>query len=166
MRDYLTCFNPFFKNHNEKIIIYTIILLIIPGLSLLRFPTSLPYEERKEKLLFSDLTMAKHGGSILLKLLRTLFKKFYKKALMLTVLNIFFRFCHVLPKYITVKDNPQLIEPHTPRNWSGGTLKPIELIGINSRFALIHKKGTRTKMVEKLNNLTETSGSFLFLCLL
>jgi hypothetical protein len=30
--------------------------------------------------------------------------------------------------------NPEL------QNWAGGTLKPIKFIGMNSRFAKIHKK--------------------------
>ena len=36
------------------------------------------------------------------------------------------------------------------QNWAGGILKPIKLIGMNSRFAKIHKKGTGTKMAEKI----------------
>jgi len=34
----------------------------------------------------------------------------------------------------------------------GGTLKQIKLIGINSRFALIDKKSTGTKMAEKIKS--------------
>ena len=39
------------------------------------------------------------------------------------------------------------------RNWTGGTWNIIKLIGMNYRFALIHEKGTGTKIAEKLKNL-------------
>jgi hypothetical protein len=38
------------------------------------------------------------------------------------------------------------------QNWAGGTLKPIKLIGMNSRFAKIHEKAQEQKWLEKLNN--------------
>ena len=38
------------------------------------------------------------------------------------------------------------------QNWAGGTLKPIKLTGMNSRFSKNSQKGTGTKLVEKLNN--------------
>ena len=38
------------------------------------------------------------------------------------------------------------------QNRAGVILKPIKLIGINSRFAKNSQKGTGTKMAEELNN--------------
>jgi hypothetical protein len=38
------------------------------------------------------------------------------------------------------------------QNWIGGTWNSIKLIGMNSRFALIHKKAQEHKWLKKLNN--------------
>jgi hypothetical protein len=38
------------------------------------------------------------------------------------------------------------------QNGAGGTLKPIKLIGMNSRFAKIHEKAQEQKWLGKLNN--------------
>ena len=39
------------------------------------------------------------------------------------------------------------------QNWTVGTLNQCKLIGIKSRFALIHRKEQETKMSEKWGNL-------------
>jgi hypothetical protein len=38
------------------------------------------------------------------------------------------------------------------QNWTGGTQNIMKLIGLISRFALIHKKAQKQKVAEKLNN--------------
>jgi hypothetical protein len=38
------------------------------------------------------------------------------------------------------------------QNWTVGTWNIIKLIGINSRFTLIHKKSQEQKWLKKLNN--------------
>ena len=72
-----------------------------------------------------------------------------------------FTFLHDLPFHAlpidpcnTVGINPILSDLNTPRtlNWAGGTLKPIKMIGMNSRFAKIYKKAQEKKMAEQLNN--------------
>ena len=50
------------------------------------------------------------------------------------------------------------------QNWAGGTLKSIKLIRMNSRFAKVHKKGTGTKMAEKLNNFEKFERKEIQLC--
>ena len=53
----------------------------------MRYPTSHPSVERNAKLSFFDPTMEKHGRNTHWKLLRMLYKKFYKRALMQMVKN-------------------------------------------------------------------------------
>ena len=54
-----------------------------------------------------------------------------------------------------MKDNPQLIEPHTPR-----TSKLVWRYFEANKIRTNSQKGTGTKMAEKLNNLTEKIGHF------
>ena len=51
---------------------------------------------------------------------------------------------------ITEVINPILVTSTHPelQNWVGGPLKPIKLIGINSRFAKIHKKAQEQKWLK------------------
>ena len=50
----------------------------------------------------------------------------------------------------TVGINPILSDLNTPRtlSWAGGTLKPIKMIGMNSRFAKIYKKAQGQKWLK------------------
>ena len=50
--------------------------------------------------------------------------------------------------YITVGINPTLSEDQGLQNWTGGTWDIIKLIGMNSRFALIHKKAQEHKLLK------------------
>ena len=63
----------------------------------------------------------------------------------------------------TVGINPTLSDPFTPRNSKLGPLKPIKLIGINSRDALIDKKTQEQKWLKIwtiLKNLKEKKSDF------
>ena len=49
------------------------------------------------------------------------------------------------------------------QNWTGGTWNIIKLIGMNSRFALIHKKAQEQKLLKIgtiLKNLKEKKSNF------
>ena len=65
--------------------------------------------------------------------------------------------------YSTVGINPRLSDLKGPGTSSGGTSNKIELIGMNSRFALIQKKAQEQKLLKNLTilkNLKEKKVKF------